>query len=404
MYDVIISGAGLAGSTAGEILSKVGYKVIIFDKNKFPWRKPCGGGIPYKCVSEFKISRDFAESFIYGVKIVSSSGKELKIRYGDYTNNSNHFDYVVDRKVFDQYYRDRAVDSGVELHQKTAVLGVIRKDDMICGVKIRNENGELEEVKSRAVISADGVGSRTVVDAGLRKKWKKNEYVILATAIISGYTGDSDFNYLIFSNEIAPNCYAWIFPMGDRRANIGVGIDMSIKGNPMDYLKKFLKHRIVKENFDEPKIYWKANYPIPIDGIKGKTYGNGILAVGDAAGFVSPLIGEGIHYAFITGKLAAETLVKALENENLTGEFLKRYREAWINRGIKKNFRNQAMIRDIFLADLENFTELLINWAFEDPENKNLFSEMFINGLEISDELIKKVSTNIMDFIKVRKK
>ncbi|MHA1271053.1 MAG: NAD(P)/FAD-dependent oxidoreductase [Candidatus Helarchaeota archaeon] len=399
MFDVIISGAGLAGATAGEILAKAGHEVVIFDKNKFPWRKPCGGGIPNKCIKEFNISKKVVARIIEGLLLRAANGKELEIRYGSYTDGSDYYDYVVDRKEFDQYIRDRASDAGAQIEAQSPVVGLLSKNGNISGVKIRTKDGSIKEVNSKIVIAADGIGSQTVIEAGLRKKWKKNDYAICSVAIVSGYIEDSTLDQLILSNDLAPNSYAWLFPMNNQRANIGIGIWRTTGTNPMDYLMKFLNQDFMKKKFQSPKIIWKHNYPVPINGIKGKTYGNGILSVGDASGFVSPMIGEGIHYAFITGKLAAETAIKSLESGDYSKKFLKKYQDAWMDREIKQNFAKQSLIRELLLIDLEKHSNLLVEWATLKPENKNFFANMFIEGLEISDDMIQRMSQEFMDFI-----
>ncbi|MHA1309624.1 MAG: NAD(P)/FAD-dependent oxidoreductase [Candidatus Helarchaeota archaeon] len=403
MYDVIISGAGLAGSTAAKIIAEAGLKVIMFEKNKLPWRKPCGGGVPHMCIKEFKLSKKYAEGIINGFSLRSSTGKELTINYKDHTNEPNYFDYVVDRKTFDQHIRERALDAGAIIETETTVNKVLIKNGNVSGVKVRDKNGKLKEIRSKIVIAADGVGSKIVIDAGLRKQWKKSDYAICSAAIVKGYIENSKLDQLIFSNKFAPDCYAWIFPMSDGKANIGIGMWGSKKENPINYLEKFMAQDFIKQKFYKPKIIWKLSYPVPLAGIKGKTYGSGILSVGDASGFVLPMIGAGIHYAFITGKFAGETAVIAIEDDDYSKKSLKRYQDKWKQRNIKKSFANQILIRDLLISDLDKFSNLLIKWALENSENKELFAKMFLTGLEISDDLFNKFSDKL-DIINLNKK
>ena len=321
MYDIIISGSGPSGSIAGEITAKSGLKVIIFERHKLEPRfgKPCGGSVPKHVWDEFNIPpNNNSERKIFGNMLSAPSNEEFVLK------SEPHFGWNVKRSVFDKYLADRSLDAGAEIIENSFVKDVIIKNDFIKGVMVKTPDG-IKEFKANITIAADGVGSKIVPRAGLRKQWTRDQLGYCGVAFVEGYKGhDGDFSNNLFylSNEIAPNAYAWVFPFSEDLANVGLGL-FKTKGNPMEYLHKFLKWPRIKKQFDSPKITWKSNFPIPIQGISKNLFTNGFMSVGDAAGFVSPVIGEGISYGMTSGKLAAQTAIEAIEEGNYSREILK---------------------------------------------------------------------------------
>ena len=225
MYDVIISGTGPAGAMAARVLAKAGVKVIAFDKAKLPWRKPCGGGVPEHVFSQGIL--DYTE--LKRENIIDTDTKNLYLRAPNEKEllMETPGETVVDRKIFDQFLREKALEVGAIIQDQTSVQDLIKdKEGFIQGVKIKDPNG-VTDVSSKIVIVADGVGSKLVVKGGLRKKWEPDDYAICAVAIIEGYVEPeplSNSMQIYIDDIVAPNSYAWLFPMKKNRANIGIGI------------------------------------------------------------------------------------------------------------------------------------------------------------------------------------
>lgn len=409
MYDVVISGAGPAGAMAATVLAKAGMKVIAFEKGHM-WRKPCGGGVPEHCFSsgildytELKkanvIDKDTKDLYLR-----APSGKELLIETPGET--------VVDRKVFDQYLREKASDQGAEIRYHAWVKDFKRdQNGFINGVKVKNSSGT-QEISAKIVIVADGVGSKLVVKGGLRKRWLPSDYAICAVAIIEGYTEPeplSNSMQIYIDDNVAPNSYAWLFPMANDRANVGIGIWKESGKRPMELLQQLIAQPFFQNKIDKPqfKFYWKSSYPIPIQGVKGRTYGDGIMGVGDAMGFVAPIIGEGIFSALLTGKLAAETAVNALEQGDYSKKILKQYHRAWMQYGLKEGYDFQRSMRDAIVDNInENFNSL-IEWALETEVNQKLLGEMFVSGTSLAGnippELITKITNELLPRLRISK-
>jgi digeranylgeranylglycerophospholipid reductase len=350
MYDVTISGSGPAGAMAGKVLARAGYKVVIYDKAKLPWRKPCGGGVPEHVFTAGLL--DYNELKKKG--IIDTDTKDLYLR----APNDKELlletpgETVVDRKVFDQFLRDNATEAGAEIREQTSVRDLLRDSKgCINGVKIQSTTGS-EDIPSKIVIVADGVGSKLVVKAGLRKEWEPSDIAICAVAIIEGYIEPeplSNSMQIYIDDKVAPNSYAWLFPMQNNRANIGIGIWKKGEKMPMEYLMRLVEQPFFQKKIDAAKfkIFWKSSYPIPMQGVKGKTYDDAIMGIGDSMGFVAPIIGEGIFSALLTGMLAAETAIKALELGDYSKNVLKEFQRKWAKYGLKEGYNFQRTMREL---------------------------------------------------------
>jgi digeranylgeranylglycerophospholipid reductase len=142
-----------------------------------------------------------------------------------------------------------------------------------------------------------------------------------------------------FGQKIAPGGYAWIFPKGDNRANVGLGIRSS-QGTAYHYLQKFA------ENLGGKKVEFNVG-AVPIGGPIQKTYGNGLIVVGDAAGQVDPVTGGGIHVSAECAKIAGIVAAEAVQKEDYTEKSLKNYEKIW-KKQVGKNLEKALRFRKIF--------------------------------------------------------
>ena len=130
------------------------------------------------------------------------------------------------------------------------------------------------------------------------------------------------------------------------------------------------------------KIVWKSSYPIPMQGVKGRTYDDAVMGIGDSMGFVAPIIGEGIFSALLTGKLSAETAIKALEMGDYSKNVLKDFQRKWAKYGLKEGYNFQRTMRDAIVDNVdENFTRLM-DWALEGDVNKKLLGRPILQRHE----------------------
>jgi len=329
-YDVVVVGAGPAGSTAAKLLSEKGLKVLIIDKSKFPRNKPCGGGLPHRVIDKFGYVKDrgLIESYSYGGISYSPSLKYKATYKKDYPVVA-----MVLREKFDMGLARLAVDSGAELIDGKAVKDVIFSKE---SAKIILE--DKTEIDTKMVVGADGVHSIVAKKSGLSPPKKYlgvcilNEYD-LGEDIIDEYFGKERLCHihLNFHNLLG---YGWVFPK-KQHLNIGVGKispDTKISKTKTDlitiyknYIKTLKKTKIIPKNIEIGRCTGGALHIGPLK----KTYADRVLLCGDAAGFTNPLTGEGIYYAMSSGEIAAKVITEALEVDDTSKMFLSRYQKNW---------------------------------------------------------------------------
>jgi geranylgeranyl reductase family protein len=303
--DVIIVGAGPAGSLAAYELASKGAQVLILEKAEFPRYKTCGGGLTHKVLAEipFDIS-SIVETTISSIRF-SHHFKDV------FTRNSQFpLMYCTMRSELDAFLLKKAIAAGAEIQTNQQVVGVKE----ISGEIIVSAKGS--EFRSKLLIGAEGASGIVARSVDLRK------HIMPGLAWEAEIRTDPDL-LSIFSETVFldwgtfPGGYGWAFPKKDH-FSIGVGGPASLSGMMMPYYQKFLTYFL---NSLEPKTvvggktmsevpFYETislkSWPIPVRTRKSKFHNGSILITGDSAGLTDPLTGEGIYYAIRSGKLAAE--------------------------------------------------------------------------------------------------
>ncbi len=323
--DVIIVGAGPSGATAAAILAQKGYDVLLLDRDGFPRDKTCGDGIPTGCIEILnrlgmgdKVDGAVERGEFHRidqVRIFSPKGKMLRapIKVGENGARS----YVAPRMYFDAIVHEGAVESGAEFKQALVKEPII-ENGRVVGVQAQL-NGDVKEIRSKVVIGADGVTS--AITRALRPKEQQHVDSHRAVAL-RAYINDIEENpheaEFFLYDEILPG-YAWIFTAGESKANIGLGMRLDVFRKQNYNLKKMLQ-----DFLEMPQIKERLKRGGEVEGVKiwQLNFGSqkqlqhafdGALLIGDAAGFINPLTGGGIHNGMISAQLAAQTIDDALQ-------------------------------------------------------------------------------------------
>ena len=373
MYDVIISGAGPSGSHCARIIAEAGFKVALLERNT-KWRKPCGGSVSSEIVRLYPEIEKLNIAKIKGSKIFSADFHSIERRRTD-----NLYSAIVDRLYFDDLIRDIAVDKGAELFDKNLSYDFIKKDVKRIGVKSKTPEG-IKEYYGNIIILADGMSSKLALKSGLRSKWELKDIVISKCAIMEGEIMlDSDLFYVFFQKYMG---YGWIFPLGKKKFNIGCGStgEIASKLNLNKIFDNFINNHYIKTHYltSDYNTVWLGSYPLAINGIlENSLFSDNILCIGDVAGFVSPITGEGIHPSMQSAKAAADVAVNALEKDDFTKDTLKEYRTHPEVKRIRKVFKSLLRLRDfLFEENGKNLNEMLAR-AENDPEYREKALSIF---------------------------
>ena len=215
-YDVVVIGAGPAGSTAAKFAALGGAKVMILERDREPGIPVrCGEGISERGLSEFiQIDKKWISAEIDVAEIHSPNGGKAVLH-----NNGRGF--ILERRIFDNELTKLATQNGADILTKADAIGLIFKDDKIVGVKIKRFD-EIFEIKCNLVIGADGVESRVGRWAGLKTSISPQNLHSAMQYCVNNIDIESNKVQFYFGNKLAPGGYVWVFPKSSNSANIGV--------------------------------------------------------------------------------------------------------------------------------------------------------------------------------------
>ena len=326
--DVIVVGAGPAGSTTAYYLAQAGLDVLVLEKTEFPREKVCGDGLTPRAVKQLiDLGLDISEENGWirnkGLRIVGG-GHTIEIPWPQLSTYPD-FGLVRTRKDFDQALAEHAVKAGAHLVQGANVQGPIvdERTGRITGVRAKLKNadgtsGPEQEYHAPLVVAADGNSTRLSLAMGLQKRDDRPMGVAVRTYYTSPRTNDDwleSWLELWDGDKLLPG-YGWIFGVGDGTVNVGLGIlnTSSAFGNVdyKDLLVRWLEQTPEEWGFrEENRTEPIRGAALPMGFNRTPHYTRGLLLVGDAGGKVNPFNGEGIAYAMESGALAAEVIVQA---------------------------------------------------------------------------------------------
>ena len=392
MYDVIISGAGPAGSKCAEVLAKAGFKVALIEKD-VNWRKPCGGGVSARIMTKYYPQLKVLNPVIKNGAIMFS-GDYSKLEYNWEGLGADSI--VMDRLEMDNLMRSVAVDAGAELFDKNISFDFVYENDEIIGIKTKSPSG-LKKYLGKIIVVADGMSSKLAIRSGLRGKWKITDLGMAKCAIMEGNTNlEKDRMYIYFRPYKG---YGWIFPIDDKRFNIGCGTfeEANLGHNLNEIYDEFLNAPYIKEYLPEQnfKEIWKASYPLSAIGVLEKSLiGENVMIIGDAAGFVSPISGEGIHPGIVSGQIAAETAINALKEGVISKKTLKSYKQHPNIKKIVRNFKLKRSLVEFFYMNNGKNLNSMFKLAESDEEFRRQVINMFFFNAAPSEEFLNRVRTS----------
>jgi menaquinone-9 beta-reductase len=335
IHDVVVIGGGPSGSSCAYWLADAGWDVAVVEKKVFPRVKTCGDGLTPRAVrqlADMGLEEALADSHKYSGLRAYGFGRSLEMQWPDHPNFPS-YGYTITRHDLDGLVAERAVKAGATLFAGTEVIAPLVDEaappsgsalPQLNGVVVKEkESGVTRDIRARYVVVADGANSRVGRMLGTNRR----RDLPLGMALRGYYTSERHDDPFIESHldirdaegNVVPG-YGWVFPMGDGRVNVGVGLlstDRRWKGVNTSHLMELFVAQAPESWGLTPEACLgpPTGGKLPMGLSIGPRSGANVILAGDAAGTINPFNGEGIAYGYETGRFAAAALGHALSGE-----------------------------------------------------------------------------------------
>ncbi len=373
-YDVVVVGAGPAGSMAAKTAAEHDLETLLLEKRVGigdPVR--CAEGVGKEGLKQFiKPDTRWIAAEVKGARICFPGGIKIEM-----SEAGPEVGYVLERKIFDRELAKQAAKAGAEVMVKTRVVDLIKEDGFVRGVKAEHL-GDSFDIHADVVIGADGVESKVGRWAGINTTLKPKDIETCAQFLMTDVDIDPCYCEFYIGNQIAPGGYAWVFPKGNNEANVGLGISGNRSElHPIDYLKRF-----VEKKYPGGQIIEMIMGGVPVT-VPTKTTANGLMLVGDAARMSDPLTGGGIIHAMKSGTMAGEIASKAVQSGDSSVECLNEYERRWrstIGATLQKSYKAKEWLLKLSDDEWNSIASSLVGINFEELTAFGLLKEVTLRN------------------------
>lgn len=349
--NVIVVGANVGGSVAAGDLAASGANVVLLERD-LGRKKPCGGAIPPKAMTEFGVPSRIVERKTTRAVVIGPSGSTVEMDVRGTKPRDGDYIIMVTREVLDRAMRDKACAAGADLREATFVSHETGADGTV-HAKVRYRNGREETLHADALIGADGAGSAVAKSCGrpaIKHASAIQERLTLPADAMAYYENRAE---LYLGDDVSPDFYGWIFPKGDHVA-VGTGCRPEHANRSYAFLEG-VKRRAGAKLAGSSRILLEG-HPLPMERQRKLVYGRTLL-VGDAAGMVAHTSGEGIYFSMAAGRMAAQTLMAHFGDHRTP---LERYEKTWQKR----------------YGAMFDFLEILERYSYRGNRNRESFVDM----------------------------
>ncbi|WP_455367523.1 NAD(P)/FAD-dependent oxidoreductase [[Eubacterium] cellulosolvens] len=353
LYDAVIVGGGPTGLMAARKIAERGFKVALFEKDSDVGKKVCGEACSEASIIDAEISgeKKFLLNRIGRVYIYPpDETKPVEILREIESIGTG---YILDKHGFLKALASEAEKKGASLFFSSYVHDAERSSHQVT-VRI-SEQGRERQIRSKILLGCDGFNSV------VRRKFFDPQKIELISCIQYTMTNcnvpDQHIMEFFFGKQVAPLGYLWFFPKSSEVVNIGVGVRGVVA---KDFLEKFIRRH--PERLSDARVQSVGGAPVTVSGQIEKFVTDNILLSGESAGQVIPFTGAGIHTGLVSGKIAAQTAIEALEAEDFSVNHLTTYVERF-NRvygdRIKKSLKAMRIFEKLDDEDLNQLAEIL---------------------------------------------
>jgi geranylgeranyl reductase family protein len=333
--DVLVVGGGPAGAATGFWLAKAGHDVCVLERKAFPRDKTCGDGLTPRAVHQLREMglepAIAARHHRHDGLRAEAHGITLELPWPEHPVFPS-YGYVVRRRDLDWLVAEQAAAAGAELRQSSEALRPLTRDGHVIGAVVKDKaSGETREVHARYVVVADGSLSRFGRALGTARNKSYPQGMAIRGYFESPRSADPWIESCLDVHDRDGRSlpgYGWIFPLGDGTINVGIGLLSTYKGyrdvNTTHLMNEWAATAPERWGIDpDGMLAPPTGGRLPMAGSVNPKVGPNWLIVGDAAGSINPFNGEGIDYAYETGRMAADLIDEAIVSG--TGQPLQRY-------------------------------------------------------------------------------
>lgn len=385
--DVLVIGAGPAGSTAAKHAALGGAQVMVIDKkSEIGSPKRCAEGVSKDGLKKLGIepSPRWVTREATGVRMVSPNGTAVNLTEDKV--KLPEAGYILERKIFDKHMAMDAARAGAQIIVKTLATGMRRENDQVV-VTAENMGQELE-IKAKIVIAADGPESRVGRWAGLRTALAPKNMESCAQFEMAGVQMAEPDCIEFHFGSAAPGGYAWIFPKGDDIANVGLGI-LTTRTDKTAYqhLLEFVESNPATQNAQPVELNVGGD---PVGGLLKKKVADNVLVTGDAASMVNPLTGGGIISGMLGGRIAGQVAAQAVADGDYSHKTLKVYEKLCddeLGESFKKYLKAKEYLLSLSDEELDEIADVFKDSDFETINT----AEMVKTLIKISPKALLKL-------------
>lgn len=366
--DIVVIGGGPSGLIAARTAAERGREVVLYEsKDQIGVHEHCAGLLSIDGLEQLQLSHLPPEvvqnTQVKGTIIFSPSGQTLSV------SKKKPTALVVNRAKFNQFLLQEALDKGVSVETSSRIIGIHRENNSI--VLNMGKKATSQDIRCNIAILAEGRFPRLNKQVNLPVPSRKS-IVFSSMYIMNNLRNiDSEFVEVYQDQKYAPGFFAWIIPLNNRTAKVGLA---SYTVPASNFLNSFIKnHPIAKKKLENGVINKRMSGAIPLGSYIRKTYADNLLVVGDAAGQTKPTTGGGVIFGGIAAQIAGKVASDAVTAEKYNSQYLSKYQKLW-KKELKQNLKVMKLIRSyinsLTTKDLDRFFILL-----NKPRIRNKISE-----------------------------
>jgi geranylgeranyl reductase family protein len=382
-FDVIITGAGPAGILAATRIAENGHSVLVSEEHKKIGEPDhCAGLLSSSGLASLTLKPpdEVIQNTVAGARIHAPSGHSIFIERG------RREAFVVDRRKFDSWLASKATDQGVKIATDSKVMTVAHSKKGLQTVKTSNQS-----LKSKVVVIAEGVRSVLAKSVGF-STISKNSRLPAYQYEVKGVDVDEDLVEMFYGRRLAPGFFAWIIPLGEGRARVGLAARSKSK---IRLDSALLHHPIISKRIKDAERIRGMGGTVIVGQPKSKISTDGLVIVGDTAGMVKATTGGGVIIGGLTARIAGETIVEALEEDDTSRKMLSRY-----DKRCKSVYYRELQTMYLAQKALTTLTDKGLDSVVRDANELGLLNIIRREGdMDLQGQVIRKLIANPRTFL-----